>query len=343
MPETLFALDADNYRDCQNMFRGPGRSEYYEGDFWIDETMPVEVRARKRTSGSCTIIETRAATRQFFRRTQRHIRTNASDLSVLWFVRKGRLKYSNRQGRLTVAPGGFLLTRSMSPFFIELEPPAGEVLDVLHMTVPTHVLRGFLRGEVEDCAALDADCRAVATAGLILAQVFEEGDALGGEAMQLLTETACRLIGLALDEEARARPPRRTLSEQRLEEVLRFIEIHLSDPNLCMAMVGEGCALSPRYLSLLLQGTGHTFSELVWSKRLEKAKEWLGRSDPRAVAISEVAYGVGFKSTAHFSRKFKQVFGLNPRDYREREGAGRSALAGTARTPHRLAVGATLQ
>ena len=37
----------------------------------------------------------------------------------------------------------------------------------------------------------------------------------------------------------------------------------------------------------------------------------------RDIAISEIAYGVGFKSTAHFSRKFKRVYGINPRDFRE--------------------------
>ena len=84
-----------------------------------------------------------------------------------------------------------------------------------------------------------------------------------------------------------------------------------------MAMVSNGCDVSQRYLSLLLQGTGQTFSELVWSKRLEMARDWLARSDPRDIAISEIAYGVGFKSTAHFSRKFKRVYGINPRDFRE--------------------------
>jgi AraC-like DNA-binding protein len=34
------------------------------------------------------------------------------------------------------------------------------------------------------------------------------------------------------------------------------------------------------------------------------------------VSISEIAYSVGFKSPAHFSRMFKRVFDMNPREYR---------------------------
>ncbi len=53
------------------------------------------------------------------------------------------------------------------------------------------------------------------------------------------------------------------------------------------------------------------------AKREGQSRDWLARSDPRDIAISEIAYGVGFKSTAHFSRKFKRVYGINPRDFRE--------------------------
>ena len=51
-------------------------------------------------------------------------------------------------------------------------------------------------------------------------------------------------------------------------------------------------------------------------QRLEKARNWLSASDPRDISISEIAYGVGFKSPAHFSRMFKRVFKVNPREFR---------------------------
>jgi len=317
MPETLFALDAGNYRNCQTLYRGEGKRDYYEGEFWVDDARPVDVRARKRECGPYSIIETSAATSQFFRRTRKHIREDATDLCVLWFVRHGVLRFSNQNGQQEIAAGQFLLTRSMSPFFIELDPGEGQRHEILHVTVPTHLLRQHLSGEIATSAALPGDCGEVNVARRILSEVFEDSDALSLSSCQVLVETACKLIGNALASSAEPAGCKRSLGEVRLGEVLRFIEIHLSDPNLCMAMVSAGCGVSQRYLSLLLQGTGQTFSELVWSKRLELARDWLSRADPRAIAISEIAYGVGFKSTAHFSRKFKRVFGVNPSDFRE--------------------------
>jgi AraC-like DNA-binding protein len=317
MAETLFALDESNYRNCQRLFRGERKHEYYEGEFWIDDALPVEVHARKCECGPFTIIENSAVTRQFFRRTQKHIREDATDLSVLWFVRKGMLKYSNQSGQTVIGPGEFLLTRSMSPFFIELQPGDEGRHEILHVTLPTHLMRPHLAAEITTSALLTRDCKEVEIAHRLLSDVFEDEGALSKASAQLVVETACKLIGNALGTVTEPAALRRTVGEQRQVEVLRFIEIHLSDPSLNMAKVSKGCEVSQRYLSLLLKGTGQTFSELVWSKRLEMARDWLARSDPRDIAISEIAYGVGFKSTAHFSRKFKRVYGVNPRDFRE--------------------------
>ncbi|HJP67724.1 MAG TPA: helix-turn-helix domain-containing protein, partial [Sphingomicrobium sp.] len=33
-------------------------------------------------------------------------------------------------------------------------------------------------------------------------------------------------------------------------------------------------------------------------------------------SISEIAYGVGFSSPAHFSARFRERFGMTPREYR---------------------------
>lgn len=54
----------------------------------------------------------------------------------------------------------------------------------------------------------------------------------------------------------------------------------------------------------------------MWEQRPEKARSWLSSYQPRDISISEIACGVGFKSPAHFSRMFKRVFQMNPREFR---------------------------
>ena len=114
-----------------------------------------------------------------------------------------------------------------------------------------------------------------------------------------------------------AQPVRQSLGQRRLAEIMNCIDMHLSNPRLDTALVAKSCGISPRYLSLLLRGQGASFSKLIWEKRLEKAGAWLAAGGPDELLIGEVAHRLGFKSAAHFSRVFKETYGLSPREYRK--------------------------
>ena len=331
MAETLFYLDQRNYQKCQDMFRGERQQEYYRGDFWVEDAAQIDVRSERKAVGAMSIIRQRSATNLFFRRTQQHIREDATDLSILWFVKHGKLAFSNQCGNKVAQPGDFAVTRSMSPFFIECQTDQDSVHEFLHVTVPTHILRAHIPLDFSTGLFMHLERPELAIAENILTDVFEDDGGLSEESERTLVETALSLIGNAVTASEEAPPARQTIADRRLQDVLRFIEVHLSDPQLSTAMVAKGCGISPRYLSFLLRLKGTSFSELVWEQRLEKARDWLSTSDPRDISISEIAYGVGFKSPAHFSRMFKRVFGVNPREFRgecgERHEAARKAEA----------------
>jgi signal transduction histidine kinase/DNA-binding NarL/FixJ family response regulator len=52
--------------------------------------------------------------------------------------------------------------------------------------------------------------------------------------------------------------------------------------------------------------------DLIWRMRLERAAPMLRIADS---SVSEVAYGVGFKSVGHFCRRFRMEFGCSPTEY----------------------------
>ncbi len=87
-------------------------------------------------------------------------------------------------------------------------------------------------------------------------------------------------------------------------------------------MVADACGISTRYLSSLLKQQGTPFSELVWNQRMKIAERWLATSSPGDISIAEIAFRVGFKSPAHFSRMFKRVYHKGPREYRAASLAG---------------------
>jgi AraC-like DNA-binding protein len=326
MPETLFAFNEQNYRTCHTGFRGERNQEYYLGDYSIEEGSIIDVRAERKTVGPMSIIRLRSRTRLFFRRSWTHIRQDATDVTVLWFVKRGRLCVSNQNGSTVAEAGDFVLTRSMTPFVIECQTDDTLEHEVLHLIVPTHAVRAFISDDIPIGFCVPDDRREFAVAEDLLTHLLEDEGDLAVDTAELLINTALTVIGHFIRDRNVCRRLRQTVSDRRLAEVLRYIEVHLSDPSLSTAMVASGCGISPRYLSFLLKHHGASFSTLVWQERLKKAHSWLASADASSVSISEIAYNVGFKSPAHFSRMFKRVFNVNPRDYRSAQPQAEAAL-----------------
>jgi len=314
--ETLFVFDKRNYLDCQNAFRGARNQEYYLGDYSIEAGSVIDVRADKKAVGSCSIIRLRSKTRLFFKRSWSHIREDATDVAVLWFVKRGTLCVSHQCGYSIAKPGDFTITKSMTPFSIECQPDAESMHEVLHVIVPAHVLRRFFPQDVKTGFCISAQGREFAIAERILTDIFEDAGEVADHIAQLLVDSALLVLSDATKDRGICGPARQSLSDKRLQDVLKFIEVHLSDPKLSIAAVAKGCGISPRYLSFLLKIYGTPFSTLVWDKRLKIARQWVSSSKTGEASISEIAYRVGFKSPAHFSRMFKRAFNMSPRQYR---------------------------
>jgi AraC-like DNA-binding protein len=190
------------------------------------------------------------------------------------------------------------------------------VHEVLHVIIPSHLLRRFTLNDVHTGFTMPAVGREFAIAERLLMDLFEDGANITEQTAELLMESALAVLNDAIKQKGSVAPQRQTLTDRRLQDVQRFIEIHLSDPKLSISSVAKGCGISPRYLSFLLKQQGTPFSTLIWDKRLSMASRWLLSSKPLEASISEIAYRVGFKSPAHFSRMFKRVFLKSPSEYR---------------------------
>ena len=87
-----------------------------------------------------------------------------------------------------------------------------------------------------------------------------------------------------------------------------------SQEKLRLTDVADQVYVSQWHLSKLLnKHTGKTFSDLLNSARMEKARELL--KDP-SLRICDVAEMVGFQDLAHFSRVFKRLEGMAANEYR---------------------------
>lgn len=87
----------------------------------------------------------------------------------------------------------------------------------------------------------------------------------------------------------------------------------LTEPQLAPAVVAADVGVSLRRLQEAFQQHGCTLADCIWDMRLELARSLLTRQ-PRA-PIRVIAQRAGFVDAAHFSRRFRQRFGLTPSEY----------------------------
>jgi len=97
-----------------------------------------------------------------------------------------------------------------------------------------------------------------------------------------------------------------------LLRALEAMENHIADP-LELGQLAALSGLGERHLSRLFQLHFNSSAVNYYRKmRLEKAQQMLKQS---GLSVLEVALATGFASGSHFSRLFKQYYGLSPRQY----------------------------
>ncbi|MGB3027220.1 helix-turn-helix domain-containing protein [Paradevosia shaoguanensis] len=102
-----------------------------------------------------------------------------------------------------------------------------------------------------------------------------------------------------------------------LQRVKAYIEANLADPGITVAEIARRMGCSPRYIFRAFEDDATTPADYLWNLRLEKARERLCSGD-RAQSISDIAFSLGFSSSAHFSRAFRTRFDASPREVRGR-------------------------
>jgi DNA-binding response OmpR family regulator len=104
--------------------------------------------------------------------------------------------------------------------------------------------------------------------------------------------------------------------DQLVQRVTQIIEAEMEDENFSVEALAQKTGLSRGHLHRRLRtALDETPTALIRRLRLERAAQLLSG---RAGSVSEIAYGVGFKSVSHFSRCFRAQYGVPASSYAER-------------------------
>lgn len=104
-----------------------------------------------------------------------------------------------------------------------------------------------------------------------------------------------------------------------VDKLRQLIDNNISDSTLNInALSSEMCMSRASFFRKIKSLTGVTPNNFILIYRLNRAAEMIRSRDYR---LNEVADLLGFSSQSHFSRCFKQHFGITPKDYATRGGA----------------------
>lgn len=310
---------AESRRTLANMVR----HEFTDGDVEVEQ--PVgEVRSfiRKGLNQPITFMRSINGTGISFRRCWHHIHARKAAVRLLYFIYQGELQVVNSAGSYTVKPGRCGLINADEPFYTRASIGERGSFECALAVVPEHLVLShmpwskFLNTSFE----IDSGQRQIVT-GLLNLLCFE-GDHMSRRTATPLAEAFLQSISESVGDHIANSAPSCSLVDKRFADIQACIQKYLTSADLTCDRVAAYCGISPRYLCYVLKANNTSFSELLWSQRLPKAREWLVADSFERYPIHKIATMAGFKSAAHFSRMFKSVYQVSPKEYRESHAKG---------------------
>lgn len=212
---------------------------------------------------------------------------------------------------VTMNPGDLWINANGQPHVIEYTKPSRRLL--LH--IPRKIFYESMAGRSTrkiTALALGKAGLASIVSSMLKALALEAGVLIEID-QYILKESLLKLIGTLVVSANKAEEncPKDTQT-MLLQQVLSYLDKHYCDSDLTPGKVAEANGISMRYLHRIFQKFGVGVSEWIWERRLKAAR--MDLLDPAKInmRVSEIAFHRGFSSLAHFSRTFRNRFGISP-------------------------------
>jgi AraC family transcriptional regulator, positive regulator of tynA and feaB len=313
--ETLFNYSGRYVPEVCRSYTRIVRREFYDGELQTGADGLFSLNQEKALESPIALLRITSGSRISFRRAWHHIRNDRVGVRVIWFVRRGLLEIVRPNGTRTATAGQCMIVDSDVPFVAKTSVDTQGIHESYQAVVPAHLFLSYLPDGDGLMEAYSTEEGSGRLAVALLHFLFAESAGLSPQAAEPLALGFLRLIAEHVDRSPHRRQ-RQTCAERHRASIEEYVMKHLTDSTLTYDKVATNCGISPRYLSYLLKAGDTSFSELLWSRRLAKATEWLVSEAMRHRMIQEIAFMAGFKSAAHFSRMFRAERGCSPKEFR---------------------------
>jgi AraC-like DNA-binding protein len=249
-------------------------------------------------------------------RNHRHIARLDKDCYYIMFPSRGSLLVEQAGKERVSTPGTAVLFDATVPYHLRCR----DYTQSMYLEMPRSILIDRCPiDKLESVPALNfADGLGWAVAEFCKLLAFE-ADSIGNDVAPKAAMEVADLLAVLIDAELNHKPIGKNLSRKfRLQSLKSYIESRLDDPDLSPEIIAKDNRISVRYLHYLFKGTGMSVSEWVREQRLEKCHQKLTSAKFDRESITDIAFSLGFNSSSHFTRLFKQKFGIPPRCARQK-------------------------
>lgn len=258
-------------------------------------------------------------------RTPRQIGRSSEDYFLVSIQARGRgiVRQDGREARLD--PGDFALYDSTRPYDLEF----GDEFEQIVLMLPGDPLRSQVR-DTEELTATAVSGREGAGHLLIdmIATLRQDIDRMQPGSAAAVADGVLHILAAGLRTLPAAQRQRPSdLTAYHLQRIKARVRDRLCDPTLSIATLATELGLSVGHVHRLFLNEPQPLGHYIRAQRLAACHRDL--ADPRLAArsISDIAFGWGFNDTAHFSRVFREHFGISARDWRQQTlGGARPAV-----------------
>jgi AraC-like DNA-binding protein len=149
--------------------------------------------------------------------------------------------------------------------------------------------------------------------------LFKDADAISqSPAAAMIGQATTDLVRAALVAAADEEPARFDGWERNLISVAKsYISQHLAEPDLGPEAIARAMFISVRQVYKLWETEPRPLGQWILERRLDAARRELTSPRRRHQTIAAIAGRWGFVDATHFSRRFRQAYGLSPRECRQ--------------------------
>ncbi|WP_413758749.1 helix-turn-helix domain-containing protein [Streptomyces sp. MMBL 11-3] len=283
----------------------------------IDHPLPAEdisVRIGLGAVGPLRICSARA-TAVTVRRTERLARKDEEPLVFLGLQVTGTSLVVQNGRECLLGPGDFAVYESVSPYTLLFDEGVDHHFfrfPRAALALPERLLRDV------SAVTLGSGNPVARLASTYFSHLAASEELQRGVHADAVVEPSVDLLRAVLTSQhgdsARARAPLEATLGLRITQ---YIRAHLADTDLSAARIAAAHGISVRHLYSVLSRSGIGLGDWIRARRLAECRRELAGPNGRLRTVAAIGRSWGFVDATHFSKVFKQAYGVSPRVWRD--------------------------